>query len=95
MVDVMTDVNQELLEALQRLCSAKRPLEWSPSTELAEAFAHARATITIARAQDQGMSRCLDCGIISPSENLNETIEITPRSAERVFSCPACGSDNI
>ena len=35
----------ELVKALARLCAAKAPLEWSPTVELAEAFAHARAVL--------------------------------------------------
>ena len=37
--------NEKLLEALERLCNAKRPLDWPPTAEVAEAFAHAKAII--------------------------------------------------
>lgn len=37
--------NHALLNALRMLCNAKRPLDWSPSTELAEAFAYARSIL--------------------------------------------------
>ena len=35
----------DLLNALELLCNAKRPLDWSPSIELVEAFAKARALL--------------------------------------------------
>jgi predicted dienelactone hydrolase len=34
-----------LRAALGRLCEAKRPLDWSPTAEIAEAFSHARAVL--------------------------------------------------
>jgi len=33
------------VELLERLCDSKRPLTWSPTVEIAEAFAHARAAL--------------------------------------------------
>ena len=35
----------ELVAALRGLCNAKRPLDWSPSIELVDAFSHAREVL--------------------------------------------------
>lgn len=44
--------NYERVKAdLERLCAAKAPLDWSPTIELAEAFAGARATLAALKEQ--------------------------------------------
>lgn len=37
--------NMRLRNALRDLCTAKHPLDWSPTVEIAEAFARARAAL--------------------------------------------------
>ena len=94
----MTDVNQELLEALQWAIARV-----NTSHLHGAAFgSYKSAQAAIARAQNGGfsvvdltvpeihqtMSRCLDCGVISETERLLGTDYGAPY-------CPACGSDNI
>ncbi len=93
----MTDINKELLEALERSLNwlASYPGGCAENT-------YKQARTAIARAQNGGfsvvdltvpeihqtMSRCLDCGVISETERLLGTDYGAPY-------CPACGSDNI
>mgnify|MGYP003660293543 CR=1 FL=1 len=52
-ITAWTDAKQasyeSIVDALERLCAAKNPLDWSPSTEIAEAFANARAALAKAK----------------------------------------------
>ena len=100
----MTDVNQELLEALQQMEKVFR--KPSPPIEEIDALQLARATIALAQDYEetvdltvpeihQTMSRCLDCGVITPTEDCEGRIVNTPTGYERGLTCPACGSDNI
>ena len=50
--DKLTRDRDALLAALKQLCHAKRALDWSPSIELVEAFAGARAAIAQAESEE-------------------------------------------